>query len=52
MHKIDTKQMNENFEKINLNLEENIRQLEDLIKKKDMEINDMNDRFEAIKVEF
>ncbi len=34
--------MNENFEKINLNLEENIRQLEDLIKKKDMEINDMN----------
>jgi hypothetical protein len=44
--------MNENFEKINLNLEENIRQLEDLIKKKDMEINDMNDRFEAIKVEF
>ncbi len=44
--------MNENFEKINLNLEENIRQLEDLIKKKDTEINDMNDRFEAIKVEF
>lgn len=42
MHKIDTKQMNENFEKINLNLEENVRQLEELIRKKDFEISDMN----------
>jgi hypothetical protein len=42
--------MNENFEKINLNLEENIRQLEDLIKTKDMEISEMNERFEARKL--
>jgi hypothetical protein len=42
--------MNENFEKINLNLEENIRQLEDLIKTKNMEINEMNEHFEARKL--
>jgi hypothetical protein len=48
---MDLQQMNDSFEKINLNLEDNIRELEELIKKKDKDMADTTARFEERRTE-